>query len=152
MRSVPASATFHAMGTASSLCRGLVRALARVPGGRFVTDVVDAAVVLREVEEARWTEGPARLVARMKARGMRTEPRSPAERRHVERVLYRLDRLMHGETNCYRRSLARVALDRDAATEPFVLGLDLPATGPDGHAWVEGTADGGRTFDVEFRV
>jgi hypothetical protein len=66
--------------------------------------------------------------------------------------VYRLDRLLHGESNCYRRALVRVALDPHAASEPFVLGLDAGAgkERPIGHAWIEGTER--PTFDVEFRL
>jgi hypothetical protein len=120
-------------------------------GARFVKDVVRAALLMREVERARWVEGPAPLLERLRARGMKAAPRSLREQRRLLGVVYRLDRLMNREPNCYRRSLVGVALDRDWAQEPVVLGLDLAASGPDGHAWVEGT-EPSRGFDVEFRV
>lgn len=128
------------------------RARSHVPGRRLAADLVEASALLREVERARWEEGPSALVSRLRERGLRAEPRSPAGRRRLARLLYHLDRLLHRHPNCYRRSLVRIALDRDAAREPFVLGLDLSAAAAKGHAWVEGTGEAGPGFDVEFRV
>lgn len=119
---------------------------------RLVERVVEVAVVLREVEEARFREGPEALVARMRERGLLTRPRSPAARRRLSSVIHRLDVLLHGEQNCYRRALVLVALDRDAANEPFVLGLDVPGGGATGHAWVDGRDAASTKFDVEFRL
>jgi hypothetical protein len=70
--------------------------------------------------------------------------------RRLPGIVYRLDRLLHGQSNCYRRALVRVALDPLAASEPFVLGLDAGNESPVGHAWIEG-AERAR-YDVEFRL
>lgn len=138
--------------------RLVTTALARP--ARLASDAVAVAVVLREVEEARCLEGPSTLVARLRERGKLTEPRSPAERKRLFGLVYRIDTLMNGESNCYRRSLAHVALDRQSACEPFVLGLDVAGAvaqtgvGALGHAWVvgnEGENENTR-FDVEFRL
>jgi hypothetical protein len=125
--------------------------MAPVPGLRLLRDVVDAARLLREVDRARWTEGPAPLVERMRARGREQAPRSRLHRRVLSRVVDRLDGLMGAEPNCYRRALVRLGLDSEWASEPVVLGLDLPGSGPTGHAWVERT-EARREYDVEFRV
>ena len=129
----------------------------------FFSILADAAAVaktLREVERARWVEGPATLVARLRERGKNEDPRSSSARRRLLRLIHHLDRLMKGGPNCYRRSLTRVALDRASADEPFVLGLNLrpppggeaaPSTNEPGHAWLDGTEPGAR-YDVEFRL
>jgi hypothetical protein len=121
-------------------------------GGGLVRDALRAAWVLREVEAARWVEGPSTLVARLRERGLRAEERSPAARRRLVRVIAHLDRWIMREPNCYRRALTRIALDRVSAGEPFVFGLDLRPSGPHGHAWVAGADDAGESFDVEFRL
>ncbi len=126
------------------------RLLAGGPG--LVLDVLRAARLLGEVEEARWAEGPARLVERLRERGMRSKARTNESRRRLVRVIAHLDRWLMREPNCYRRALVRIALDRASAIEPFVFGLDLQASGPRGHAWVAGADDGAERFDVEFRL
>jgi hypothetical protein len=128
-----------------------LRRLLRLSHG-LARDLVQAMRVLREVERARWVEGPAVLVARLRRRGMKGEARSPEGRRRLLRLIRLLDRWLMPEPNCYRRALANVALDPVSAAEPFVLGLDLPGTQARGHAWVEGTDEGGGRFDVEFRL
>jgi hypothetical protein len=76
----------------------------------------------------------------------------------LARVVHWLDHVIPGGPNCYRRALVLVALDPDAADEPFVLGLNVPNTGPRGHAWVErgdSSSAGAATpdrYDVEFRL
>lgn len=121
-------------------------------GAGLARDVVAAARTLREVERARWVEGPAALVARLRARGVKSEARSPAARERLFRVIHHVDRLMRGGPNCYRRSLALVALDAEAAREPFVLGLNRTGDGPRGHAWVADPEKRYERFDVEFRL
>jgi hypothetical protein len=129
--------------------RYVLRALSA--GSDLARDTLVAARTLREVEKARWLEGPATLVARLRARGMKTETRSPEERRRLLRVIHHVDRFMKGGPNCYRRSLARIALDGESAREPFVLGLNQPDERAHGHAWLEGDPSNER-FDVEFRL
>jgi Transglutaminase-like superfamily len=118
----------------------------------LLRDAVRAAVVLREVEAARWTEGPEPLTRCLRARGEREKPRTADGRRRLESVVGRLDAFMRGGPNCYRRSLALLALDPDAARAPLVLGLDVQPSGASGHAWVTGTAERPKGYDVEFRV
>jgi len=117
----------------------------------LASDAVRVAATLREVEKARWTEGPSTLVARLRERGARGSVRSKEARRRLFRVIHHLDRLMKGGPNCYRRSLVRIALDAGSAAEPFVLGLNLPERAPNGHAWVDG-AEAAARYDVEFRL
>jgi hypothetical protein len=121
-------------------------------GRELVRDAVLAATTLREVEKARWLEGPAPLVARLRERGLKADARTPEARRRLLRVIHHLDRVMTGGANCYRRSLARVALDRESAREPFILGLNQPNDAPRGHAWVERNGEASEHFDVEFRL
>jgi hypothetical protein len=123
--------------------------------------------LLKEIDPARWEEGPGLLVSRMRERGASEPTRSPANRRRLEGLIYRLDRIVAGGPNCYRRALVRIALDPEAAEGPFVLGLNVPPTpatanrggDPHGHAWVESTrpdaqpdAPPAERFDVEFRL
>ncbi len=121
-------------------------------GGGLALDALRVARLLRQVEEARWVEGPAKLVARLRERGMKRDARSPEARHRLVRVIAHLDRWIMREPNCYRRALVRIALDRAAASEPFVLGLDLQASRPHGHAWVAGADAPAERFDVEFRL
>ena len=118
----------------------------------LAADVVDVAVTLREVEEARWVEGPRSLVARLRVRGLGARERSTFERRALFSLVYRLDACMNGESNCYRRSLVHLALDGPSAREPLVLGLDVAQGKPHGHAWVVGSEANATRFDVEFTV
>jgi hypothetical protein len=116
----------------------------------FADEMMEVAILLREVEEARLREGPEALLKRLRPLGAKRAPRTLSQRQRLSRNVTRIDRLLHGESNCYRRSLVQVALDRDAASQPFVLGLDVPASGVKGHAWLEGNERAG--FDVEFRL
>jgi len=128
------------------------RALLADPVG-LARDLRDAARLLREVDADRWNEGPAALVSRMRDRGAKALPRSPESRKRHESVVYRLDQVIAGGPNCYRRALVRLALDPEAAEEPFILGLNVPPAGstPSGHAWVEGSEQPD-PHDVEFRL
>jgi hypothetical protein len=121
-------------------------------GERLASDVVEAAVLLREVEDARFLEGTGPLVERLRARGKLEAPRSPFARRWLFRVVRRLDAFLLPEPNCYRRSLVHLALDPTSAAEPLVLGLDVRGGEALGHAWVAGTESVAKPFDVEFRV
>jgi hypothetical protein len=131
--------------------RGVRRVLWRVlrAGGGLARDAARVATTLREVERARWVEGPAALIERLRARGLTNAPRSPEARRRLFRVIHHMDRVMKGGPNCYRRSLARVALDAESAREPFVLGLNRTDASARGHAWVGDSTEG---FDVEFKL
>ena len=117
---------------------------------RLAAMAVEAAVLLREVDEARGIVGPDALVARMRKEGALRPALSKLATRRLPGIVYRLDRLLHGESNCYRRALVQVALDPRAAGEPFVLGLDTGKESPVGHAWIEGTERA--AYDVEFRL
>jgi hypothetical protein len=119
---------------------------------RVTKDALDVRALLREVDEARKAEGPASLVARMRARGLQREPRTPEERRRLARTIAILDRVLMRSPNCYRRALVRLAMDRQSAAEPLVLGLDVQGGSPSGHAWIEGAEAPAKDYDVEFRL
>jgi hypothetical protein len=129
------------------------RALRILSEGRALAhDLRVTMATMREVEKARFLEGPAPLVARLRERGLQAGVRTPEARRRLLRVIHHLDRFMSGGPNCYRRSLVRVALDEPSAREPFVLGLNRPNDAPNGHAWIEADGEGAERFDVEFRI
>jgi hypothetical protein len=134
--------------------REVGRMLLRVlrEGGGLALDATRVATTLREVEHARWVEGPATLVERLRARGLTNGARSPETRRRLFRVIHHMDRFMKGGPNCYRRSLTRIALDAESAREPFVLGLNRTDASARGHAWIEGKGEANEPFDVEFRL
>ena len=117
----------------------------------WFSDAVDAAVLLREIDEARFTEGPAPLLARLRARGAHAPTRSRLRRRWLASAIYRLDRALFSEPNCYRRTLVLMAMDAEAARQPLMLGLDVPDSGATGHAWVRGREAPPR-YHVEFRL
>src|ERR1700689_4850297 len=94
---------------------------------------VEAAVLLREVDEARGTVGPDALIARMRVEGATRRPLSALATRRLPGGVFRIDRLLHGESKCYRPPLVRLALVPRVTSQPFVLGLDAREASPVGH-------------------
>lgn len=115
-------------------------------------DVGRAILALPEVEWGRRRGSPGHVIERLRARGLRERRRSDASRARLVRAIALVDRAGPGGPNCLRRTLLRVALDRAAAEEPVVLGLNLRTEdGARGHAWVDRT-ESPPAYDVEFRV
>jgi hypothetical protein len=98
-------------------------------------------------EQARRGEAPERAVAAMRARGEGQLERGPIGRARLRRAIGWLDALAPGGANCYRRTLLELALDRGAAGETLVFGLDVGRTG---HVAFKDRED--RVFDVAFEL
>lgn len=94
------------------------------------------ARALPAVERGRRHEGPAVLVPRLRAEAAHAPERDHAGRARLRRAISWVDRLVPGGPNCLRRVLLEVALDRGAAREPIVIGLDRDGEVADGHAWL----------------
>lgn len=111
----------------------------------FALELLRALRVIRLAERAR--HGPPRAtVASMRARGRRAPRRGPVGLARLRRAIAWLD-AAYPAPNCYRRTLAEVALDAGAADATLVFGLDVGRTG---HVAFEDVED--RTFDVAFAV
>jgi hypothetical protein len=98
-------------------------------------EVVRVLSVAARVETGRLTEGPAPLLARLRAEGLRGNRRSTAERGALVRAIGWVDRCFPGGPNCYRRVLLEIALDRDAAGRSVCFGLNAGAGPGTGHAY-----------------
>ncbi len=132
----------------ADLDRDRLYAIARA-GAAFALDLGRVLALLPRLERARKREGPGPLLSKIRAQGRNRRARSEVSRARLARAIAWIDRLGPGGANCYRRTLLRVALDPAAASEPVILGLDVPLG--KGHAWVNGQEASDR-FDVEFRI
>lgn len=104
-------------------------------------DLAAVLLALPGVELGRMFLGPAPLVARMRAFSKRLPERAASERTRLRRVIASVDARLPGGANCYRRSLLEVALDPDAAAEPFFLGLASSGGHGSGHVWIGPRSD-----------
>src|SRR5882724_9887988 len=101
--------------------------------------LIDAARVLAalpRIELARQIEGPAPLLWRLRREGMRRSPRSNSGRGRLQETILAIDRRFPGGANCYRRALLEIALDPDAAKQPFFMGINSSCEPNSGHAWI----------------
>lgn len=91
--------------------------------------------VLSRVERARRRLGPRRLVALLRRRS-KTQPRRRS-RVCLQRAIRWVDARVPGGGNCFRRALLEMALDRGAADEPMLFGIELRDDRLAGHAWLD---------------
>jgi hypothetical protein len=85
----------------------------------------------------------ARRVGRL---GLVRVPPAPARR-----IARWIDRVLPGESSCYRRVVLTVLLDPEAARQRIGLGLRRGAAPRSGHVWI-GPKDTTDTFDVELYI
>ncbi len=110
-------------------------------------EVLRVLPVLRVAERARTASSPEEAVAAMRARGERRRARAPQARSRLRLAIRWVDARFPGGGNCFRRTLAELALDRGAARDTLVFGLDVGRTGHVAFAGAEDT-----TFDVTFSI
>ncbi len=111
------------------------------------SEMARVVALVREVDERRASETPARVLERMRARGVGAACRGPIGRARLRRAIGWVDAFVPGAANCYRRVLLEIALDAGAARETIVFGLDVGSTG---HVAFEGREE--RAFDVAFAI
>jgi hypothetical protein len=104
------------------------------------------------IEQARLKLGPARAVAFARSRGSRRRSRDPRDRRLLRAMIARVDALMPGGPNCYRRALLEMALDACAAEERLHFGLSPGGGQGSGHAWLESWGEGAKAYAAEFVI
>jgi len=109
-------------------------------------------IALPGIEVARWSHGPAAFVPRLRPHGRGGGARTPEGRTLLQRVIAAVDARLPGEPNCYRRALLESSLDAGAAEEPLRMGLKLPGGPRSGHAWLGGSADADRGYDVRVEI
>lgn len=117
--------------------------------------LVDAARVLfalPRIELARRYEGPAPLLQRLRREGRQRSRRSDEGRRRLRKAILALDRRLPGGGNCYRRALLEIALDPDAAQQPFVMGFSSSCAPKSGHAWVGSDVDSSRLYEATISL
>jgi catechol 2,3-dioxygenase-like lactoylglutathione lyase family enzyme len=118
----------------------------------FAREVGRAARLLPAAERLRRSESPERAVRLMRERGGRARDgreRGPIGRARLRRAIGWLDALLPVAPNCYRRTLLEIALDRGAARETLVFGLDVGRTG---HVAFRDSLPSERRFDVAFEI
>jgi hypothetical protein len=121
-------------------------------GFSAVADFFRVLAILPHVELGRRKIGIRPLVSDLRIRGLRGRVRGIAERRDLQRVIGRLDAMMPGGGNCYRRTLLEIALDPAAAAAQLHLGLAAHGGSGSGHAWLgDASADANR-YDVRIDV
>jgi hypothetical protein len=105
-------------------------------------------LVLPHIELARKRLGPAPLVSQLRLHGARQRSRSEANRSRLRAAIASVDGRFPDGGNCYRRVLLEIALDPDAAKQPFFMGLVTRCEPSSGHAWVGAAADSDRSYDA----
>lgn len=112
--------------------RSSARASERTTGDdtrRFLGEIAAVLAVVRTAERARLAASPREAVAAMRARGQAMPTRDLRGRAHLRSAIGWVDALFPSGPNCYRRTLVELALDRGAAGETIVFGLDVGRTG-----------------------
>ncbi len=112
----------------------------------FARELARVAATIRIAERTR-SESPERAVREMRARGAHAHTRGPGGAAGLRGGIGWIDALMPGGASCYRRILTEIALDRGAASETVVFGLDVGKTG---HIALANRED--MTFDVAFEI
>jgi len=120
--------------------------------GRILLEACRVLVALPGVEVARHRLGTGRALERFRHRGRLARFRTAAARADLQRVIRVLDRLVPSGPNCFRRVLLEVALDRSAATERVMLGLNSGLARRSGHAWLETAAPAPERYDTQLSV
>jgi Transglutaminase-like superfamily len=113
-----------------------------------IVEVARVLLALPRIELARATEGPAPLVSRLRAEGAGRPARDEAARLRLRRAIASVDARLPGGGSCYRRALLEIALDRDAAGEPFFMGLSSAGGPKSGHAWLGSESVPARRYDA----
>jgi hypothetical protein len=114
----------------------------------WFSGVASVLIALPRIEFARRRQGPGPLVKRLRREGRRRKPRTADERERLQYLIARIDALLPGGGNCYRRALLEIALDREAAAEPFSMGLTADCRPMSGHAWLGSAAPNGAHYDA----
>jgi hypothetical protein len=97
--------------------------------------------------------GPAPLLQQLRRTGVASRLRTDAEKARLKKLVSLVDFFMPGGSNCYRRALLEIAVDRDAATDLLRLGLRAHGGPQSGHAWLGSAADGSAArYDAEFSL
>src|SRR5262249_41379125 len=109
-------------------------------------------VTLPEIERKRRSMGPKPLLVILRTRGSRSRARAPVARARLRSAIRWVDARFSDGGNCYRRALLEIALDRDAAAEPFRRGLSIGGGARSGHAWLADRAGRDESYDAEVTL
>ena len=104
------------------------------------------------IEAGRRANGPKPLLEELRRRGQRAKRRGPVGRERLQRAIRWVDRCLPGGPNCYRRAMMEIALDRDAAAEPFRMGFRVAGENTSGHAWVGDGSAATERYDVQLEL
>lgn len=99
--------------------------------------------------------GPNRAVRVARAVGQRVGSRAPQTRNVRLQAVNRVDAHVPRGGNCYRRVLMHVLMDRDAARQPVMFGLQGGGGHRSGHAWLADAEDAdamAAQYDAVFRL
>jgi hypothetical protein len=126
------------------------------PVSSFVRDVVEVTRVLLRlprIEELRRTLGPAGAMARARSLGVTCDERDTSGRASLRRAIRFVDRTRFGSSsNCFRRALVEVSLDRGAAREPLMMGFRHGGGDRSGHAWLGSEAEPSERYDAVIAI
>jgi hypothetical protein len=118
----------------------------------FFRDLAVAVAALVFVEKRRRSFGPEAVLREARHRGLNGRRRSSAARRTLRRLIRLVDACFPGGGNCYRRALAEIASDPEAAGERLVVGLRSGGGSRSGHAWLAGNRDSVARYDAEIAL
>jgi hypothetical protein len=118
-------------------------------GVQFCFEAIRTALAVPQIEFGRHCEGPKSLVTRLRAQGRLAMRRGPEDRARLQRAIALVDRILPGETSCYRRALLEIRLDAGAAEEQLHMRLRVPGGPRSGHAWL-GSAAPAERYDVQL--
>jgi hypothetical protein len=126
--------------------RRLIQRLATLP------ELARVLVTVPEIELKRRSMGPKPLLEIVRERGSRSRGRAPVARARLRNAIRWVDARFPDGGNCYRRALLEIALDRDAAAEPFRMGLSIGGGPRSGHAWLADRIGRDESYDAEVTL
>ena len=117
-----------------------------------LAETLRVLVVLPRVELGRIVQGPSPMLSELRALAKHRARRPFPQRHELKKVIARVDALMPGGGNCYRRSLLEIALDSGAAQDRLFMGLSANGGAKSGHAWLGSASDAPSHYDAIFSL
>lgn len=119
---------------------------------RMALELTRVLAVSLLVEIGRRLWGPRPLVEGLRKLGRHMPERDSPGRNRLQRAIGWVDACFLGPRSCYRRSLLEISLDRDAAAEPFWMGLKADGDPVSGHAWLGSRRGTEERYEVEIEL
>lgn len=123
----------------------------------LLPSLIRVALLAPRIERSRNRLGPRPAVAQWRARGLAQPAITEVARDRLRRSIRWVDEKYPGGPNCMRRALLTIAVDPEAAAQPFWIGLNRAPESADekmivGHAWVGDDKGNDKDYAVELKL